>query len=99
MLLGVLPPVTGPDRSSSPSPLAEGQQRSFGDEDVLLSSSEDFTLHLISDALSIVPECAMSSGFSDRRLTSPTQFEEWPSGGFLADTYPLLFALAVEHRF
>jgi len=46
----------------------------------------------------------MSSGFFNRRLTSPTPFEEWPSvdrisGGFLADTYLLLFAPAVEHHF
>lgn len=45
----------------------------------------------------------MSSGFSDRRLTPPTQFEELPSvemsGGFLANTYPLLVAPTVEDRF
>jgi hypothetical protein len=92
-----------PHRSSSPSPPAERQQRFLGEEDVILSSSEDFTFHLIGDALMTFPEYAMPSGFSDRRLTSPTQFEGWPSvemyGGFLADTYPLIFAPAVDHRF
>ena len=76
--------LLGPHRSSYSSTPTE---RSIGDENVILYSSEDFTFHLISDALSTFPEYPMSSGFSDRRLTSPTRFEEWPSvvmsGGFL----------------
>ena len=92
--------LLGPHRSSYSSTPAE---RFFGDENVILYSSEDFTFHLISDSLSAFAEYAMSSGFCDRRLTSPTRFEEWPSvvmsGGFLAHTYPLLFAPVVEHRF